>query len=345
MNLILFNFESNQDSQALAFALDWLNEIAKNVDKLYVISLRCGEYKVNDNVEVYCINQDKKNKIQTIFSIWKVLKLIHNKDTNINGYFVHMAHYFVPLIYPFAKYYNQKIVLWYAHKSTPITLKIAVVLADKIFSISSQSMRLATDKFEPVGHGIDTTNRFLLKKEFRSSIKNIVTVGRISKVKNVDMIVDVFLSLNRDDIYLYIVGDALVGDDDIYLKSIKESIPKHKEKNIIFTGTISFEELPEVYKDIDLSINLSDTGSLDKTIIEPMAMGIPIITSNDSAKEIFSHLDGEGVYLLDEKKDLRKTLNKEIVSTKNFNRNLLREEVLKNHSLSHLSKKIVNEFK
>lgn len=345
MNLVLFNFESNKNSQALAFALDWVNEISKNVDKLYVVSLRCGEYKVNDNVKVYCINQDKKNRIQTIISIWKILKEIHKKDKEISGYFVHMAHYFVPFIYPFAKLYKQKILLWYAHKSVPLTLRIAGILADKIFATSSQSMRLQTNKFEAVGHGIDTTNRFIFKDKFRDKIKNIATVGRISKVKNIDMIVDAFLSLERDDLCLYIVGDALAGDDDIYLANIKKTIPKKYEKNIIFTGSISFEKLPEIYNDIDLTINVSDTGSLDKAIIEPMAMGIPIITSNDSAKQIFEHLDTKGIYLLDTKEKLKTVLKKVVLENKEFDRLVLREEVVQNHSLGRLAKKIVGEFR
>jgi len=294
MNLVLFNFESNQNSQALAFALDWINEIAKNVDKLYVVSLRCGKYKVNNNVEVYCVDQDKKSRLQTIISVWKILRKIHKNDKNIKGYFVHMAHYFVPIIYIFAKYFNQKILLWYAHKSVPISLKIAGILADKIFSISSQSMKLQTNKFEAVGHGVDTTNRFVFKESFRDKIKNIVTVGRISKVKNVDMIADAFVSLNRDDLYLYVVGDVLSKDDFQYLESIKKSIPLYLKNNIFFTGSIQFNKILGVYNDMDLAINLGD-GALDKAIIEPMAMGIPVITSNDSAKEIFNHLDGEGI--------------------------------------------------
>ena len=344
MNLILFNFESNKNSQALAFALDWINEISKNVDKLYVVSLRCGEYKVDDNVEVYCINQDKKSRIQTIFSICRTLKEIHKKDKNIDGYFVHMAHYFVPIIYPFAKIFNQKTVLWYAHKSVPISLRIANFFTDIAVASTPVGYQINTDKLKIIGQGIDT-NKFKFKHDFRNKIKNIVTVGRISKVKNVDMIVEAFLSLKRDDIYLYIVGDALAGDDKSYLEGIKKTIPKEYEKNIIFTGSISFDKLPEIYSDIDLSINISDTGSLDKTIIEPMAMGIPIITSNDSAKQIFSHLDNHGVYLLDTKDKLSSIL-KDIVEKKcDFDRVQLREEIVQNHSLEKLAKKIVREFR
>ena len=344
MNLLLFNFESNENSQALGFALDWINEIAKNVDKLYVVSLRCGDYKVEKNVEIYCINQNTKNKLQTIIAIWKILTYIHSKDKNISGYFVHMAHYFVPLIYPFAKIYNQKILLWYAHKSVPITLSIAGALVNKIISISSQSMRLKINKFEAVGHGIDTS-KFFFKDDFKSKIKNIVTVGRISKVKNIDMIVKSFIALQNKNLCLYIVGDVLVEEDNKYLENIKKSIPMEYENNIIFTGSISFEKLPEIYKDIDLAINISDTGSLDKTIIEPMSMGIPVVTSNDSAKEIFTHLEGNGVWLLKDKNELESVLQNLLVKDLDFDRETLRQEIVQNHSLEKLAKKIIGEFR
>ena len=345
MNLIVFNFESNKNSQVLAFALDWINEIAKNVDKVYVVSLRCGKFEVADNVEIHCINQDKKSRLQTISSIWKVVANIHKKDKNIDGYFVHMAHYFVPIIYPFAKYYNTKTVLWYAHKSVPFSLKLAGLLSDKIFSISPASMRLETNKFEAIGHGIDTNNRFKLLEQFRDKIKNIVTVGRISEAKNTKLIVDSFLNLNRNDLYLYVVGDSVTIKDKKYLEEIKLSIPEEFKYNIIFTGSISFTNLPSTYKDMDLAINISDTGSLDKAIIEPMAMGIPTITSNDSAKELFRHLNEEGIFLLDEKNNLEKLLKKVINDNKNFNRTSLRNEIVENHSLNKLAIKILNEFK
>jgi len=341
MSLILFNFESNKNSQALAFALDWVNEIAKNVDKLYVVSLRCGEYEVGENVEVFCLGQDKKNKIETIWSIFKTLTLIHKKDKNIQGYFVHMAHYFVPFIYPFSLFFRKKIILWYAHKSTPLTLKLAVLLVDKIVSISSKSMLLKTDKFQAIGHGIDTTKRFIFKKKFSKDIKNIVTVGRISKVKNTYEIVKAFLDLKRDDLLLYIVGDILGEDDKRYLQKIQQIISSSSQNKVVFTGKIPFHEIKGIYEEVDLAINLGD-GALDKAIIEPMAMGIPVITSNDSAKEIFSHLDGKGVFLT-KKEGVKQTLQK-VLEQKNFDRELLRQEIVQNHSLKKLAKRIVDEF-
>lgn len=343
MRLILFNYESNAFSR-FSFAQDWINEIAQNVEKLYVISLRCGNYEVATNVEVYCIQQNKKNRLQTIYEVWKILNLIHSKDKNISGYFVHMAHYFVPIILPFAKLYNQKIVLWYAHKSVPFSLRIAEKLCDTIVSTSKQSMRIDTYKLKTIGHGIDVNQKFVLKNIFSNKIINILSAGRISKIKNIDIIIDAFVSLERNDVYLYIAGEAITTADKEYLEKLQNSIPPSMKLNIIFLGLLSLEELSALYHKMDLVINLSDTGSLDKAIIEPMAMGIPVITSNDSSHELFSHLNGQGIYLIKHPNDLLKTLSFVLDNEADFDRIQLRNEVIQNHSLSNLAKKIVGEF-
>jgi len=335
MKLVLFNFEMDQKSQALAFAIDWINEIAKNIDKLYVVSLRCKEYKVRHNVEVICIKQDKKNKLQTILSIWKALKYIHKKD-RVDGYFVHMAHYFVPIIYPFAKFYNQKIVLWYAHKSVTISLKIANFFTDIVVTSTKQGYRIKTNKLKILSQGIDT-NKFNFKNQHKN-IKNIAVIGRISRIKNVKEIVESFTKLDNDDLKLYIVGDIM--GDKTYLKEIREVA----NNNVVFVGSIPFNRLHEFYKNIDLTINLSDTGSLDKVIVESMAMGIPVITSNESAKELFKHLDNKGVFLID-KSQLKEKLNFILNHQDLINNDSLRKEIIHNHSLNNLIKKIIGEFK
>lgn len=143
---------------------------------------------------------------------------------------------------------------------------------------------------------------------------------------------------------MYIVGDSVTLEDKEYLEKIKSNIPKQLENNVIFTGSVAFSELSTTYKDMDLAINISDTGSLDKAIIEPMAMGIPIITSNDSARELFDHLDEQGIYLIKHKNDLEFILQKVINENGYFNRTRLSDEIVNNHSLSKLSKKIVDSF-
>ncbi len=342
MKIIVFNFETNQNSQALGFAVDWINALSHYVEKLYVVSLRCGEFNVNSNVEVFCVEQNVKNKIQTVLSIVKVLYKIHRQD-KISGYFVHMAHYFVPIIYPFACVFKQKIILWYAHQSTPLTLKIANILADKVLSSTPNGYNLPTNKLEIVGQGIDT-EKFFFKELSYPKIKHLVVVGRISKVKNVDMIIRVFCELQVEGVFLHIVGDAITLKDKQYLKIIKENIPQNMKEKVLFKGALPFAELPSFYAMMDLAINLSDTGSLDKAILESMSMGIPILTSNLSAVALFDHLKNNGIFLVDKKEDFKKILHYILNHPISFDRVPLREEIISHHSLDKLAQKIIRAF-
>lgn len=342
MKIIIFNFESNHNSQALGFAIDWINALSCHVQKVYVISLRCGDFSVNSNVEIFCIEQNLKNKIKTILSIIKTLYTIHRQD-KINGYFVHMAHYFVPIIYPFALFFRQKIILWYAHKATPFSLRIANMLADKVLSSTTNGYNIKTSKLEIVGQGINT-EKFFFKKNFSSKIRNIVVVGRISHVKNVDLIIKIFCDLQVEDVFLHIVGDAITQQDKYYFEAIRANIPKHLKERIVFRGAISFGVLPALYATMDLAVNLSDTGSLDKAILEPMAMGVPVITSNVSARALFGHLDKKGIYLVDKKEDFKDILKEVLQNIMMVDRTHLREEIMHNHSLDQLAQKIVRAF-
>ena len=333
MNLVVFNFEMNKNSHVLAFAIDWINEIAKHVNKLYVVSLRCGEFDVAKNVEVFCVNQNKKTRLNTIFSIWKILYKIH-KQNKIDGYFVHMAHYFVPIIYPFAKLFRQKIVLWYAHTAVPFSLKIANFLIDIAVTSTENGYNIKSDKLKVLSQGINVEK---LQLKNIKNIKAVATIGRITPIKNTKLIVEAFLKLDKK---LYIIGDAIGKKDKEYLEEIKKIIPPNAN-NIIFLGVMKFDELLKFYQNIDLTINLGD-GALDKVILESMACGIPVVTSNSSAKKIFPHLSNKGVYLID-KDQIFEVVKK--IKLKDIDSKALREEVIKNHSLENLIKNIIKEFK
>jgi len=233
--------------------------------------------------------------------------------------------------------------MWKAHKSVTFSVKLATLLADKIFSVSKQSFRVKTKKANFIGHGIDTKDRFK-KQSHRDKIENIIVVGRVSSTKNILLLVRVFVKLLEqfDFLKLYIVGD--VENNSKYFEQVKSTIPDRVRKNVIFTGSIKFNTIVGIYKKMNLAVNLSDTGSLDKAIIEPMALGIPVITSNDTAHEIFKHLDNKGVFLVS-KEDLYNKFVDIVDNKYSIDRTLLRDEVVKNHSLENLARIITSEFK
>jgi len=337
MNLLIFNMEMNEKSKVLSHCIDWVNNISIYFDKVFVITVKSSNFKVNENVKVFSIKRDKFNRLSSIILLYKILFKIH-KNYKINGYFVHMAAYFVPFIFLFKLYYKIPILFWYAHSSVTKALKIATLLSDKIFSPSKESFKYKTSKIEFTGHGINT-DFFKFIKNKKCNYSKFAVFGRISETKNIHKMIEVFNKIENKNINLTIIGEPLIEIDKKYF----DKIFNFNYKNIFYSKNIPKKYIFETYKKFDVIINLSDTGSLDKVIIEPMAMGIPVITSNKSAIELFSHLDGKGVFLTT-KQDFENDI-KNLILTKPFiNRNLLRKEIEENHSIKKLAKKISDYF-
>jgi glycosyltransferase involved in cell wall biosynthesis len=57
---------------------------------------------------------------------------------------------------------------------------------------------------------------------------------------------------------------------------------------VLFAGHVPMESLPELYRTAFAHVNLSRTGSLDKSILESLAAGCPVLTSNDAARDLLS---------------------------------------------------------
>lgn len=344
--IVLFNFRMDADSR-MAFAIDWVNAIAEHFETVHVVTLRSGRYNVRDNVMVHNLNRDSTNRIFLFFQLIKLLYKL-NKKTKIAGYFIHMAYFFVPFAYIFSKINHQRSVLWYAHKSTSLTLKLAVKLVDKIFSVSSDSFRIRTSKFKAIGHGIDTENRFYLrnpKKEVQ--VKRLLMVGRISTVKNNRLVLEALASLHSayPEVTLTFAGEAITDQDKQYQETLFEYIGENSLENVVnFIGLVPIESLPNLYSEYDAAINISDTGSLDKTVIEPLAMGIPVITSNESAYTLFRKFDNHGVFLT-KKSTVMNVLEKVISKPAKNEYEKIREEVEKHYSLKQLAEKIAHAFK
>jgi glycosyltransferase involved in cell wall biosynthesis len=122
---------------------------------------------------------------------------------------------------------------------------------------------------------------------------------------------------------------------------------KEKKLNTIvnFVGSAPYREVANYFQSADLFINMSRTGSLDKTILEAMACGVITLSSNDSYKEILSDRYSDLVYKAGDFNELAK----KIIKIKNYPevvKNNFGEELRKiveiNHNLRNLIIKIIN---
>lgn len=338
MRLLICTQKVNKNDSILGFFHEWIKHFSKYFDSITVICLEKGEYDLPQNVEVLSLG--KEEGVSKIGYILRFYKYIFSRRDKYDVVFVHMNQIYVILGYLIWSMFHKKIFLWYTHKQITLSLRIAEKLCTKIFTASKESFRLNSNKVIVTGHGIDVDMFKPNEKNTRDHSRfNIVSVGRISPIKRCDLLVDVAESLSYSIkiARIEIWGEAINKGDISYHESLLNRIKNKSLNNIFFMGKVINSDLNKVLNRSDLFINMSSTGSLDKAILESMASGVPVITSNKAFKDIMSNYPR--LFIKDDIASLLETIdyvynmsNEEYTEILRY----YREFVIKNHSLSDL---------
>ena len=346
--LLIITKTVDEDDQLLGFFIGWLREFAKKYDKINVLCLERGSFSLPGNVKVMSLGKDGMRKahyesahanifyrLSVLFDLYKQIWRLRKE---YDAVFVHMNAVYVVVGSWLWCLLGKKIFLWYAHKIITWQHRVAEKFADGIFASTLQGFRLKTHKLHIVGQGIDVS-LFRPTTNYKPQTTNlkILSVGRIAKIKNYGVLIDAAEILNKKgvDFTLTIAGAPVFPEDVEYEREIRRVVKnKGLDERFKFVGKISNKDLPEYYQSHQIYINLSRTGSLDKTIVEAMASGCTVISSNDSAREF---LPPELIIPDDDPVKLAEKIIE--VKDKDYSPGL-REYVIKNHSLENLIDKI-----
>ncbi|MBM4177428.1 glycosyltransferase, partial [Candidatus Gribaldobacteria bacterium] len=152
------------------------------------------------------------------------------------------------------------------------TSKTDKEFAKKIFHLKEEKIAIIpnyidTDLFKP---------NYFAKKEPNS----VCYVGRLSKEKNIDLLIKSIKDL--PEVRLYLIGDGLLKNE---LQKQAESLGL--EKRVIFLGKIENEKLPDLLNKCEVFALLSNYEGNPKALLEAMACGLVCITSDiEGVREI-----------------------------------------------------------
>ncbi len=351
MKLLFFTRKIDSQDPRVGFVSDWVNELARQLDFLYILVWQKSKTEnLPENVKLIELPENKLLRI--IVLKLKLLKYLPKVD----GVFTHMMPIYPVLVGCFTKIFRKKLIHWYTHSSVDWQLKLSRLFVDEYVSASKESFKMKTKR--PVnifGHGINIDKVKSQKSKVKNLSQNskfiILSVGRISPSKNIDILIKIAeqIQLNepdlRDKFLFQIIGaPGLISQQKYYLDLIQEVKEKKINSVVDFIGALSQNEIFKYYQNCDLFINLSDTGSLDKVILEAMASGKIVLTSNIAFKKILPEQlfcsSKDTKYLINKIKNIYQMPDEE----KNKLQNKLRQEIIENHNLENLIKKIVKLY-
>lgn len=229
-----------------------------------------------------------KSLSKSIFSSYDVIFLLG--DMKI------INNWIIPII---ARLRNKKIVFWthgiYGNESflkTKIRL-IFLKLANDILLYEKNAKKILLEYgFQPdslhvVFNSLDyysqkqIFNELSKQNEIKSSVRKIIFMGRLTKVKKLDMLIKTVIKLNRSNILynLKLIGD---GPEKERLKEL--SIEGIRKNYITFYGSVYNEE--EIGAHIFNSDLCVSPGNVGLTCIHSLTYGTPVCTHSNAKNQM-----------------------------------------------------------
>jgi len=196
----------------------------------------------------------------------KIVEIIHSIDWQLLAYGTKFPEKAMPVVKSAAKYlYNKSDILIVANKLIKDILKSNGVKKQiKIIPLGVDKRRFKKDLHK----------RVLMRRKLGLKDNFVITyLGRLSKEKNIEMLIKAFNLVKRKipNAKLLLIGGG----------ALENFVARQKNKDIILTG---FVNNPEDYlQATDLFVLPSKTETTALALMEAMAIGLPVIASSVGA--------------------------------------------------------------
>lgn len=192
------------------------------------------------------------------------------------------------LLYPFRLLGRRTLFHWLAQPVLSRCARFVVrVCDDVVFTATTPSLPTRSSKVRVVGHGIDVT-RF--RPVDGPPLRDALVAGRISPANGIEEMV---VALARaTELYgstatLDIVGNAARSDTG-YHDRLQATVARlGLADRVRFLGVVPYDKMPDLVVRYRLVLNFSRT-ALDKAVVEAMAAGVPVLSTNPCVAEILA---------------------------------------------------------
>lgn len=296
--LLIITQNVDEYDDLLGFFVAWIREFAKHYERVTVITLAKGRYTLPENVRVLSLGKERgtlkwKRALLFMQYLWQEVR-VHD------AVFAHMSPIFAIVAWPFSFAWHKKLTLWYLHRSRTLKLRLALLLCDHVVTADIASLTIHSRKIIPVGHGIDV-ERFAVPNRTAPEGRplHIISVGRLSPIKGFETLIRA-ASILRDRkvaAEIRIVGRAVMPGDDAYVGQLRESVSRlGLDGTVRFAGFVPYHDMPSQYAWADVAVGCTPRGGIDKTLLEAMAAGCIVCTSNDAMRSLLGSMAGTALF-------------------------------------------------
>ncbi|MDO8562162.1 MAG: glycosyltransferase family 4 protein [bacterium] len=291
MRLLITTQAVDLDDPVLGFFHRWVEEFSKHCESVHIICLKEGRHNLPKNVFVHSLgkpsfaeaSQGEGNRFfSRIKYVWNFYRYIWTFRKEYDAVFVHMNQEYVLLGGKFWWLLGKRVILWRNHKKGSIFTRIAGLLSHTVCYTSTAAYVASFKNAVQMPIGIDTD---FFKPSGNAEPHSLLFLGRLDAVKKPDVFLHAMEILRRDgngahaDVY----GDPTPGRED-FARKLKTDFSSLKR--VLFHAGVRNDETSAIYNAHAIYVNLTPSGSFDKTIGEAMACGSVVVAANDAVQSV-----------------------------------------------------------
>ena len=341
MKLLIITRKVDPSDSRMGFFVEWIERFARQLEEVIVISWQPGgAVSLPPNVRLIGLAGSRLHRFR------RLRAHVRENLSGVDGIFCHMNPEYAIMVALIARRAHKRLIAWYTHRSVTLRRWLMELLVDRVMTASPESFRspLFPRKVVATGHGIDTD---VFQQESDQRERNyLISIGRLSPSKHCELMIEAVSLMTDNAVRLDIVGDVPDPDNAAYREELLALIrSKRLENRVRLVPGVPHRETVVFYQKAGLFLNLSTTGSLDKAVLEAMACGSLVLTSN----EAFVKLVPPECFISDATPariaDAINALLKLSGDAQARLRDTARSLVMREHSLEGLVTKIIKQFR
>lgn len=329
--ILIYNYSMNSDNSIFSHQLQIANFVHARLPRTAIITAECQRTDFDLQRFPFAISLGWKPS-QPLKNLFRLLVAFFKSEQSFKPdiVFFHMTNLQSCLLGPVYRILGRKQILWYAHRSNPLTLRISSLFMDKLLTSTPGSIPHGYPAV-PIGQAIDTNLFHFYDQFYQLSEIKLIHIGRLDPSKRIDELIE-FAEKNRENFnisHITFVGTFSPQNHD-YLESIMIQHKKSIDSRFVrFVGAQNRLVLPSILKQHNLFLHFFE-GSLDKALLEAVCFGIPVVSINSEFLSLFGSRSGAGAEDVD-------YLKKEITALRSLAPRELREllvarsEIVKEH--------------
>lgn len=282
MRLLICTQAVDLDDPILGFFHRWIEEFSRHCERVIVICLREGKHCLPHNVRVLSLGKERGfSRTRRIFRFYT---LIVGERHSYDAIFVHMNQEYVFLGGLLWRAWGKRVVLWRNHKAGSLMTRMAGYIAHTVCYTSPSAYVARYRNAVRMPIGIDTEAFKPGKKEPRS----ILFLGRLDSVKRAHIFIAALKKLQEKEISFV----ARIYGEPTDAASAYAADVRRQAGSLVSAGILTMHsavtnaEAANLFASHDIYVNLTPSGSFDKTIGEAMASGCVVIAANDAVRHV-----------------------------------------------------------